>query len=59
MKYLIAGLGNVGAEYANTRHNVGFAILDALAVASNVVFKSARYGDVCEFRFKSGIFFLL
>ncbi len=59
MKYLIAGLGNIGAEYANTRHNVGFAILDALAGASNVAFKPARYGDVCELRYKSGLFFLL
>jgi peptidyl-tRNA hydrolase, PTH1 family len=59
VKYLIAGLGNIGAEYANTRHNVGFAILDALAGASNVVFKPSRYGDTCEFRYKSGIFILL
>lgn len=59
MKYLIAGLGNIGAEYANTRHNAGFAILDALAGASNVVFKPGRYGDLCEFRYKSAVFLLL
>ncbi|HBO73257.1 MAG TPA: aminoacyl-tRNA hydrolase, partial [Marinilabiliales bacterium] len=34
MKYLIAGLGNIGYEYANTRHNIGFQVLDALAKAS-------------------------
>lgn len=36
MKYLIAGLGNIGAEYSNTRHNIGFIILDAYAKASGV-----------------------
>ena len=44
MKYLIAGLGNIGDEYRNTRHNIGFMVLDALAKASNVVFKDSRYG---------------
>ena len=37
MKYLIVGLGNIGAEYRNTRHNIGFMVLDALAKASNLV----------------------
>ena len=40
---MIIGLGNIGAEYHNTRHNIGFTILDALADASNVVFESKRY----------------
>ncbi|MCK5729835.1 MAG: aminoacyl-tRNA hydrolase, partial [Draconibacterium sp.] len=44
MKYLIAGLGNIGPEYKNTRHNIGFQILDALAGASNISFKDKRYG---------------
>lgn len=37
MKYLIVGLGNIGAEYHETRHNIGFMVLDALAKASNIV----------------------
>lgn len=48
MKYLIAGLGNIGAEYAHTRHNIGFDVLDALAGASNSFFSSGRLADVAE-----------
>ena len=59
MKYLIAGLGNPGVDYANTRHNVGYKILDALASASNVVFSDKRYGWVAEYKYKSRIFILL
>ena len=44
MKYLIVGLGNIGDEYRDTRHNIGFNVLDALAKASNLVFKDGRYG---------------
>jgi PTH1 family peptidyl-tRNA hydrolase len=46
MKYLIVGLGNVGDEYHNTRHNIGFMVLDVLAKASNIVFSDKRYGAV-------------
>jgi len=59
MKYLIAGLGNIGAEYKNTRHNIGFQILDALAGASNISFNDKRYGFVSEYKFKARTFILL
>lgn len=52
MKYLIVGLGNIGAEYENTRHNIGFTILDALAKASNICFESSRYASIAEVKFK-------
>ena len=52
MKYLIAGLGNIGEEYRNTRHNIGFMVLDALAKASNIVFSDKRYGAVANMSVK-------
>ena len=59
MKYLIAGLGNIGAEYRETRHNIGFKILDAFAQASNVVFEDHRYGFTAEMRLKNKTLVLL
>ena len=59
MKYLIAGLGNIGAEYKNTRHNIGFQILDALSGASNISFTDKRYGFVAEYKYKARTFILL
>lgn len=58
-KYLICGLGNPGAEYAGTRHNTGFMVLDAFAKASNVVFEDKRYGFVAETSVKGRKVFLL
>lgn len=59
MKYLVVGLGNIGNEYHNTRHNIGFKVLDALAEASNIVFEDKRYGAVVNYKFKGRTFVLL
>lgn len=53
MKYLIVGLGNIGEEYAATRHNIGFMTLDAFAEASNVSFATERYGGIAHMRLKN------
>jgi PTH1 family peptidyl-tRNA hydrolase len=59
VKFLIAGLGNIGDEYRNTRHNIGFRILDALADASNISFMDRRYGYNAEYSYKGKKFLLL
>ena len=58
-KFLIVGLGNIGAEYANTRHNIGFKILDHFAKKESINFQTAKLGDVAEFKIKGRTLILL
>lgn len=58
-KYLIVGLGNIGEKYDDTRHNIGFKILDYLAKEEGVSFESDKLGAVTSFRFKGRTFVLL
>lgn len=58
-KYLIVGLGNIGAEYVNTRHNIGFKILDYVASKHGVSFETAKLGTVTEFSIKGRKLILL
>lgn len=59
MKYLVVGLGNMGADYDNTRHNVGFEVVDYLAEKHNVVFKNDMLGDLAEIKHKGRVIILL
>jgi peptidyl-tRNA hydrolase len=59
MKYLIVGLGNIGDGYADTRHNIGFTVLDAMAKASNTSFIDKRYGSICQLKIKGRTLILL
>ena len=59
MKYLIVGLGNIGEEYRDTRHNIGFTVLDSLSEAFNASFSDKRYGSVCKIKYKGRDLILL
>ena len=58
-KYLIVGLGNIGAEYVNTRHNIGFKIVDFLAKKEGVSFETVKLGTLAQYKFKGRTFLLL
>ncbi len=59
MKYLIVGLGNIGSEYVDTRHNIGFNVLDQLAKQEDLKFENLRYGAVTNYKFKGKNLILL
>ena len=58
-KFLIVGLGNIGSEYENTRHNIGFKILDYFAKKEELTFKTDKLGDITTYRFKGRTFIFL
>ncbi|HLT52646.1 MAG TPA: aminoacyl-tRNA hydrolase, partial [Flavobacteriaceae bacterium] len=58
-KFLIVGLGNIGADYTDTRHNIGFSVLDHVAQKEAISFETQKLGDVSQFKFKGRSFLLL
>lgn len=58
-KFLIVGLGNIGSEYANTRHNIGFKVLDYIANQEGISFQTAKLGEIAELKIKGRTLILL
>lgn len=58
-KFLIVGLGNIGDEYANTRHNIGFNVVDAIAKENNLKFIKNKLAEISEYKFKGKILILI
>ncbi len=58
-KFLIVGLGNVGEKYHNTRHNIGFKILDEFAKKEELSFEVQKLGDIAKYKFKGRTFIFL
>lgn len=58
-KFLIVGLGNIGEKYQDTRHNIGFSILDTLAKNQEITFETKKLGDLARFKYKGRTFILL
>ncbi|MDA9057361.1 aminoacyl-tRNA hydrolase [Flavobacteriaceae bacterium] len=58
-KYLIVGLGNIGADYVNTRHNIGFKVVEKFAQLNDAIFETKKLGDLASFKFKGRTFLLL
>lgn len=58
-KYLIVGLGNIGSEYANTRHNIGFKVVEEIANKCGAKFTTGRLADIAEARYKGKTYILI
>ena len=59
MKFLVTGLGNPGFDYTNTRHNIGFKVLDSIAESMSQDFEICRYGLISKIKYKGKTLILL